>query len=122
MVLNWQLTLIFICAAPLVLGLLDIFGRKMKKATTKSLVAGSQMLAILQETLSGLRVVKVYNQQDYERGAFKKINDKLLKQLLKISKVDAATMPILEVLGMAAGSAALIMGVHGVTQNKMDST
>ncbi len=95
MVLNWQLTLIFICAAPLVLGLVVIFGRKMKKATTKSLVAGSQMLAKLQETMSGLRVVKVYNQQDYERGTFKKINDKLLKQLLKISKVDAATMPIL---------------------------
>ncbi len=122
MVLNWQLTLIFICAAPLVLGLVVIFGRKMKKATTKSLVAGSQMLAKLQETMSGLRVVKVYNQQDYERGTFKKINDKLLKQLLKISKVDAATMPILEVLGMAAGSAALIVGVHWVTQNQMDST
>ncbi len=80
------------------------------------------MLAKLQETMSGLRVVKVYNQQDYERGTFKKINDKLLKQLLKISKVDAATMPILEVLGMAAGSAALIVGVHWVTQNRMDGT
>jgi ABC-type multidrug transport system fused ATPase/permease subunit len=46
----------------------------------------------------------------------------LLKQLLKISKVDAATMPVLEVLGMAAGSAALIMGVHLVTQNQMDGS
>ena len=122
MLLNWQLTLVFMCAAPLVLGLLVVFGRKMKKATRKSLMAGSQMLAKLQETMSGLRVVKVYNQQKYERDSFKKINNRLLKQLLKISKVDAATMPVLEVLGMAAGSAALIIGVHWVTQNQMDGT
>ena len=120
--LNWHLTLIFLCAAPFVLGLLVVFGRKMKKATRKSLVAGSQMLGKLQETMAGLGVVKVYNQQDYEWSAFKKINDKLLKQLLKISKVDAATMPVLEVLGMAAGSAALIVGVHLVTQNQMDGS
>ena len=119
MLLSWQLTLIFLCSAPLVLGLLAVFGRKMKRATKKSLMASSQMLGKLQETMAGLRVVKVYNQQPYERNIFKNINDKLLKQLLKISKVDAATMPLLEVLGMAAGSAALIIGAHWVTGNQM---
>ncbi len=122
MLLNWQLTLIFLCAAPLVLKLLAAFGRKMKKATRKSLEASSQMLGKLQEIMAGLRVVKVYNQQQYEQGTFKSINNRLLKQLLKISKVDAATMPVLEVLGMAAGSAALIVGVFWVAQNRMDSS
>ena len=121
MLLNWQLTLIFLCGAPLVLGLLVVFGRKMKKATRKSLMASSQMLGKLQETMAGLRVVKVYNQQDYERNTFRTINNRLLKQLLKISKVDAATTPVLEVLGMAAGAAALIVGVHWVTAGRMDS-
>ncbi|MFA5251935.1 MAG: ABC transporter ATP-binding protein [Phycisphaerae bacterium] len=122
MLLNWQLTLIFLCAAPFVLGLLDTFGRKMKKATRKSLEASSQMLGKLQETMAGLRVVKVYNQQQYEGGTFKNINNRLLKQLLKISKVDSATQPVLEVLGMAAGSAALIVGTYWVAQNKMDGS
>jgi len=117
-VLNWQLTLIFVCAAPLVVGLLAVFGKKMKRATRKSLVASSMMLARLQETMSGLKIVKVYNRQQYERDAFKKINDSLLKQLLKISKVDAATTPILEVLGMLAGSAALIVGVYWIAQDR----
>jgi ABC-type multidrug transport system fused ATPase/permease subunit len=121
MLLNWQLTLIFLCAAPLVLGLLVIFGRKIKKATRKSLAASSQMLGKLQETMSGLKVVKVYNQQSYEQNTFRRINNKLLRQLLKISKVDAATMPVLEVLGMVAGGAALIMGAHWVAAGQMDS-
>jgi subfamily B ATP-binding cassette protein MsbA len=121
MLLSWQLTLIFLCAAPVVVGLLAVFGKKMKRATRKSLVASSQMLGKLQEAMSGLKVVKVYNRQDYERNVFRTINNRLLKQLLKISKVDAATTPVLEVLGMVAGGAALVVGAHWVTQGRMDS-
>ncbi len=118
--LNWQLTAIFLLGAPFVLGLVVIFGQKMKRATRKSLVAGSQMLAKLQEVMSSLRVVKVYNRQEYENENFRTINSRLLKQQLKISKVDAATMPVMEVFGMAAGSAALIFGAYWITSGKMD--
>ena len=117
--LNWQLTLIFLAGAPLVLSLVAVFGKKMKRATGKSLVAWSQMLAKLQETTAGLRIVKVYNQQHYEREKFKIINSRLLKQLLKISRVDAATNPVMEVLGMLAGSAALITGAHLIINREM---
>jgi ABC-type multidrug transport system fused ATPase/permease subunit len=121
MLLDWQLALIFLCGAPPTIILVAGFGKKMKRATKKQLIAGSEMLAKLQETMAGLKVVKVYNQQQYESNAFRAINQRLLKQLLKISRVDAATMPSLEVLGMLAGSAALIVGVHWVTQGRMDS-
>jgi len=121
MLLNWQLALIFLCAAPLIVALLAAFGKKMKRATTKSLMASSQMLAKLQETMSGLKVVKVYNQQPFERETFKTINNKLLKQLLRISKVDAATNPVLEILGNFTASAALLVGVNWVMHGRMDS-
>jgi ABC-type multidrug transport system fused ATPase/permease subunit len=121
MLLDWQLTLIFLCGAPPTLLLVATFGKKMKRATRKQLIASSEMLGKLQETMAGLKVVKVYNHQQYETNVFKAINKKLLKQLLKISRVDAATSPSLEVLGMLAGSAALIFGVQWVTQGRMDS-
>jgi subfamily B ATP-binding cassette protein MsbA len=117
MLLSWQLVLIFLCMGPFVLGLIAVFGKKMKKATKKSLVSGSQMLSRLSGVMGGLKVVKVYNQQNYERESFKQINNRLLKQLLKIAKVDAATMPTLEVLGMIGGSLALIVGVQWITQS-----
>lgn len=118
--LNWQLSLVFLCGAPFVAVLLGSFGRKMKKATRHSLIASSQMLSKLQETVTGLRVVKVYNQQEYELHRFRSINDRLLKQLLKISKVDAATHPTLEVLGMVAGTGALVVGMVWVTKGQLD--
>jgi len=120
--IEWRLTLIFLCGAPATLWLVASLGRKMKKASRKSLMAWSQMLSKLQETMAGLKVVKVYNQQTYEESVFRTINRRLLKQLLRISKVDAATNPIMEVLGMAAGSVALIVGASWVTHSKMDGS
>ncbi|HUT28335.1 MAG TPA: ABC transporter transmembrane domain-containing protein [Sedimentisphaerales bacterium] len=117
--LNWQLTVIFLCGGPPTLWMVAKLGRKMKRASRKSLMAWSEMLAKLQETMSGLKVVKVYNQQAHEAGVFRGINQRLLKQLLKMAKVDAATSPIMEVLGLAAGSAALIVGASWVTNNEM---
>jgi ABC-type multidrug transport system fused ATPase/permease subunit len=120
--LDWQLTLVFLCGAPPTLWLASLLGRKMKKASKKSLIAWSQMLAKLQEVMAGLKVVKVYNQQKYEHATFRGINKRLLKQLLRISKVDSATNPLLEVLGMAAISAALVVGASWVTAGKMNGS
>jgi ABC-type multidrug transport system fused ATPase/permease subunit len=120
--IDWKLTLVFLCGAPPTLWMVAVLGKKMKKASKKSLVAWSQMLAKLQETMIGLKVVKVYNQQKYEQETFKVINARLLKQLLKISRTDAATAPTLEVLGMLAGSVAIVIGASWVTSQKMDGT
>ena len=117
MALSWQLVLIFLCTAPFVLGLIAIFGKKTKRATRKSLMSSSQMLSRLNGVMGGLKVVKVYNRQNYERQSFRQINNRLLKQLLKIAKIDAATMPTLEVLGMIGGALALIVGVQWITQS-----
>ncbi len=118
--INWQLTLVFLGGGPLVVVLFGTFGHKMKKATRRSLAASSQMLAKLQEAVAGLRVIKVYNQEQYEQKAFKDISNRLLRQLLNMSKVDAATQPVLEVLGMFAGCAALVIGMRWVTTAQLD--
>jgi ATP-binding cassette, subfamily B, bacterial MsbA len=120
MLLNWQLSLVFLTGAPFVLVLLGLFGQKMKKASRRSLEAGAQMLAKLQEAVVGLRVVKVYNRQEYEQEQFKLINHQLLKQQLRMSRVEAATHPVLEVLGMLAGAAAIIVGMTWVTRRNLE--
>lgn len=113
--INWKLTAIFLSAAPMVLGLFVILGRKIKKATRKSLMISAQMLGRIQDAMNALRVVKVYNRQDHEITQYHQANEALLKQLLRIAKIDAATNPLMDVLGMFAGSAALLVGVAWVT-------
>jgi ABC-type multidrug transport system fused ATPase/permease subunit len=114
--LNWKLTAIFLTAAPLVLGLFVMLGRKIKKATKKSLAISAQLLGRIQEAMRGVRVVKVYNRQEHEIDLYERTNQALLKQLIRIARVEALTNPLMDVLGMFAGSAALLLGAAWVIQ------
>jgi ABC-type multidrug transport system fused ATPase/permease subunit len=121
-IINWQLSLIFIGAAPITLGLFAILGRKMKKATKKSLRSSAAMLGRLQESIGALRVVKVYNRQDYEDEQYRQTNQMLYKRLLNVTKIDTMTNPLMEVLGMIAGSAALIVGASWVAKDQIEAS
>ena len=120
--LDYKLTLIFLCCAPLTVGLVSRLGRKIRRATKKSLVSWASMLGKLEEAFGAVKVVKVYNRQDYESEKFNGLNKGLLKQLFRIAKVNAATGPSMEVLGMAAGGAALLFGVHWVVRGEIDAS
>ena len=120
MVIDLKLTVIFLCSGPVVVVVIAQLGRKIKRATRKSLMSWSLMLGKLKEALTAIKVVKVYNRQDHENANFDVINKKLLKQLFRIAKIDAATSPIMEVLGMMAGGAALLFGAHWVARQEID--
>jgi ABC-type multidrug transport system fused ATPase/permease subunit len=122
MLISWKLTLIFLCSAPFVLGLAAMLGKKIKKYTRRSLRSSAQMLGRLDGEVNALRVVKVYSQQEHENSAYRNINRVYLKQALSMAKVDAATGPTMEVFGMIAGSAALLVGVYWVTNANMQAS
>jgi len=110
-----HLCLIFLGMAPVTIGLFGILGKKIRKATMKSLVSSAVMLGRVTGVVKALRVVKVYNNQQREAEHYRGINQRLLRQTLRIAKVQALTNPLMEVIGMMAGSAALIVGVYWVT-------
>ncbi len=122
MIIDFKLTVIFLCSAPFVMVVIGQLGRKIKRATRKSLMSWSLMLAKLKEALTAIKIVKVYNRQEYENANFDVINKGLLKQLFRIAKIDAATSPIMEVLGMVAGGAALLFGAHWVARQEIDAS
>ncbi|MGM9955463.1 MAG: ABC transporter ATP-binding protein [Peribacillus sp.] len=60
----------------------------------------------LQETLSGIRVIKAYDRQEFEKESFKDFNDKLTKRNVAAEQTIMALMPILLFvinLGVVAG-------------------
>ncbi|MCP4613613.1 MAG: ABC transporter ATP-binding protein [Planctomycetes bacterium] len=109
-----NLTLVFLCGSPVILFVISKLGRKIKRATKKSLVTWAELLGKLKESLGAIKVIKVYNQQEHEEKAFIEINRKLLKRQLRIAKIDSATDPLMETIGMIAGSVCLIFGAHWV--------
>jgi len=117
--INWQIVVIFLCGAPFLGIAVGALGKKMKKASRKSLMSWSLMLGRLGDAISGLRDVKVYNQQDNERKKFNTINAKLLRQQNNMSKADALTGPLLEMIGMVISSIGLIYILNWVFNSKL---
>ena len=122
MLIDLKLTLIFMGSVPFIGIAIAKLGSSIKRATRRSLVNWSLMLGKLKETFTGIKVVKVYNQQQRENASFDVINRSLLKQLFHIAKVDAGTEPIMDVLGMFAGGAALLVGAHWVASQDIESS
>jgi ATP-binding cassette, subfamily B, bacterial MsbA len=122
MYFSWKLTLIFLACAPFTMGLGVVLGKKIKKYTKRSLANSALMLGRLEGVISALPVVKVYNRQKHEHSVYQQINQRFLKQVLRAAKADAASGPAMEILGMIAGSAALLVGTRWITRNQMDPT
>ena len=113
--INWQLTAIFLLSAPFVIGLFAVLGKKIKRATKKSLVVTAHILGRIQGAMNALRVVKVYNRQEHEIEHYQQSNRSLLKQNLKIAKIEAGTNPLLDVMGMMAMCGAILLGAAWVS-------
>ena len=100
--ISWRLTLIALIAGPPAFLLIRKFGKRMHKASRRSLENWSSMLAVLGETLQGIRVVKAYTMEGAERLRFFRVNRALLKQQIRMERLDAATGPTVEALGIVA--------------------
>jgi ABC-type multidrug transport system fused ATPase/permease subunit len=104
--MSWPLTLMALVAGPPAFLLIRRFGRKMHRASRRSLESWSSMLGVLGETLQGIRVVKAYTMEGAERLRFFRVNRALLKQQTRMERLDAATGPTVEALGIVAAAVA----------------
>ena len=117
---SWKLTLLAAVAGPPVFFLIHKFGRIMKKASRRALESWSLMLAVLEETLVGIRVVKAYTMEGGERQRFFRVNRQLLRQQRKMARIDSATAPVVEGLGILAACAAVGAAGYFVLNGQMD--
>jgi len=116
--LNAKMTMIVLAAAPAAALVIAKLGKKMKKATKRTLQSWSDMLSRLQQSLLGVRVVKGYHREEHEQSRFENVNERLFKQQCRMVKIDAANGPILEALGMTAASIGMIFAAYVLTSEK----
>jgi ABC-type multidrug transport system fused ATPase/permease subunit len=93
---SWQLTLFIIIFAPVMATMMRKFGKKMRRASRAALRSSSTMLGQIEATLSGIRVVKAFNAQRFERQRYMKIMNALIGEQVKMSRIDTMSGPIME--------------------------
>ena len=116
--ISWRLTLLVLVMVPIAGFLLGKIGRTMKQATRRLLERISTIYKILQESFSGIRVVKIYTMEPYERLRFRDATRDYYKRAMKVVKIDAVAGPTIEVLGIAAVAVALLVGSYLVLRKE----
>ncbi|GAH42852.1 unnamed protein product, partial [marine sediment metagenome] len=120
MILSWKLTLLAMIAGPPAVMLIRMFGKVMKRASRRALESNAELLGALEETLTGVRVVKAYTMESAERKRFHRIHRRLVKQQRRMARIDSATAPCVEVMGIVAGMLATALAGYWVLNDRMD--
>jgi ATP-binding cassette subfamily B protein/subfamily B ATP-binding cassette protein MsbA len=116
--ISWQLTLMFLVLVPIAGLILTKVGRIMKKATRRLLERMSNIYKILQESFQGIRVVKAFTMEPYERRRFCTATKDYYHKSMLVVNIDALADPIIEVLGVVAVAAALLAGSYLVLRQR----
>jgi ATP-binding cassette subfamily B protein/subfamily B ATP-binding cassette protein MsbA len=116
--ISWQLTLLFLILVPIAVFILTKLGRMMKRATRRLLQRVSDIYKILQETFQGIRVVKAFTMEPYERRRFCSATKDYYHKAMWVLNLDAFAGPAVELLGVAAISAALLAGAFLVLRQQ----
>jgi subfamily B ATP-binding cassette protein MsbA len=113
---DWQLALVALIIFPVTIYPIATFGRKMRKVATRTQVTMGSLTSLLQETISGARIVKAFSREDYESARFSNENENLLKLTLKSVSISAVSSPFMEFLGGVGIAAIIFYGGYQVIQ------
>ena len=95
--LNWKLTLVALAVTPLIAVVVQVFSKRLRSASRATQHAIGDITRILEETISGHKVVKIFGGQAYEQARFGEANQRFRSQNMRQAIAAAATVPIVQV-------------------------
>jgi len=114
---DWVLTLLALIGFPLSSYLLVRFGSRLRRLSHIGQENISDLTHLLQESLSGIRVVKSFTMEKIEGARFREKNFSYFKNIMKGTKIQEITSPLMEVIGALGFSVIIAYGgyhvIHG---------
>jgi ABC-type multidrug transport system fused ATPase/permease subunit len=95
--LNWDFTLIAVGVTPFMLLMVSRFKKAVKKATREVRKQQSNVVAVVQQGLESMRVVKAFGRQDLEQEELSEVSKATVEAALKARRVKALLSPIVVV-------------------------
>lgn len=108
--LDWLLTLLVIMTYPIAGRPIIRIGRRLRRASTNAQSGMGDLTANLEQAFSGVRLIKSYRMESYERGRANDLFDQIYYLVMKTVKGRARMYPILETLGGVSVAAVLAYG------------
>ena len=100
--INWKLSLLALLITPAVLGLTVSLGRKMRGVSRTSQENLSEISHLLQETITGQRIVKAFGMESYEMDRFQHATEQHTRVSIRAARLSASISPLVEFIGYAS--------------------
>ena len=107
---NWELTVFTFFVAPVIIGLIRLFGRKAKKHATRVQDAISDVTSVYQESLLCLKVIQGFCMDKGASLKFRELADHLYKRVMHYNRWFLAQGPMMEPTAWFAVLAVFIVG------------
>jgi subfamily B ATP-binding cassette protein MsbA len=109
---SWKLTLIILTVAPIVFYIIATVGKLIKRYTNRSLEQFGLIGIILNESFTGMKIIKAFTIEYLIKLRFLENNKKLYNAMVKIYKIENLSTPFVEFLGSII--AAIVIYIGGV--------
>lgn len=98
LLINWKITCIVLLIMPVILIATNIFNKKMKVAFNEVRNEVANLNTFIQERLTGMKIVQLFNREKIELEKFKEINHKHNKAWLKNILYNSIFFPIADIV------------------------
>ena len=111
--MNWKLTLIVVAAMPVLVYITRIFQRKMQVAFEEVRTQVANLNVFVQERLTGMKIVQLFNREEIEFEKFKQINEKHNNAWTRTILYNSIFFPIADIISsLTLGFVVLYGGFH----------
>ncbi len=112
--ISWQLTLLALVIVPVLIVTLQPLLKRLRSGNRRRGNQHGEMTSVLQETVSGIRLVKSFGGEQYEERRFVAASDVYATSSVRLTQLSFLAPPITEVLGMLISVTLLWIGARQV--------
>lgn len=122
LVVNWKITGIVLVIMPVILIATNIFNRKMKVAFSEVRNEVANLNTFIQERLTGMKIVQLFNREKIELKKFEEINEKHNKAWLKNILYNSIFFPIADIISNISIGLVVYFGAIWIINGDTDTT
>ena len=112
--MNWRLCLLILVLLPLLVLVAKFFGRRLKSLSTSIQDQTAVLSTLIEEVISGIRIVKSFVQSRHEETRFAAQVEQTLTLAMRRAGTMAVFIPVISLLTFSAAAAVLWYGGHQV--------
>ena len=116
--ISWKLSLFALVIVPISSLLIAWLGGKLKKLTTQLQIKLGDITSFLQETISGVKIVKAFGMEEFENRRFMNETKSYFKMVLRAVRIRNYASPVTELLSIIIGVVIIYYGGLLVLQEK----